>query len=144
MDDCEAEVRMNDMAPLRQAVDQLLGGRLEPLLDLVAEDVEFEVDVSGDGPGSWSGSGAQAVVDYFTALGALPAVWQIDYGAAAGQVIVWGKERFTINGCLLEGEREFALVFDLADGRIVRLVVIEDLPSFVRGGGRLPSSDAAA
>jgi ketosteroid isomerase-like protein len=135
---------MNDMAPLRQAVDQLLGGRLEPLLELVAEDVEFEVDVSEDGPGSWSGSGRQAVVDYFKALGELPAFWQIDYGAVAGQVIVWGRESFTIQGCRLEGEREFALVFDLVDGRVVRLVVIEDLVSFVLGGGRLPSRDAAA
>jgi hypothetical protein len=135
---------MSDMAPLRQAVDRLLGGRLEPLLELLAEDVEFEVDVCGSGPGSWSGSGPQAVVDYFTALGPLPAFWQIDYGAVAGQVIVWGKESFTIKGCGLEGEREFALVFDLAEGRVVRLAVIEDLPSFVLGGGRLPSRDAAA
>jgi ketosteroid isomerase-like protein len=135
---------MNEIAPLRQAVDQLLGGRLEPLLELLAEEVEFEVDDSGDGPGSWGGSGRQAVVDYFTALGALPAFWQIDYGAVAGQVIVWGKESFTIQGCGLEGECEFALVFDLADGRVARLAVIEDLVSFVRSGGRLPSRDAAA
>jgi hypothetical protein len=135
---------MNDIAPLRQAVDQLLEGRLEPLLALVAEEVEFEVDVGGDGTGSSSGSGPQAVVDYFAALGALPAFWQIDYGVVAGQVIVWGRESFTIQGCGLEGECEFALVFDLAEGRIVRLVVIEDLASFVRGGGRPPSRDAAA
>jgi ketosteroid isomerase-like protein len=137
------EVRMNDIAALRQAVDQVLGGRVEPLLDLLAQDVEFEVDGRCDVPGGWRGSGTQAVVDYFTSLGALTAFWQIDYSPVDGQVIAWGKESFTIQGCELEGETEFALVFDLADGRIVRLVVIEDLPSFVRAGGRLPTREAA-
>jgi len=137
------EVGMNDIAALRQAVDQVLGGRVEPLLDLLAEDVEFEVDARCDVPGSWRGSGAQAVVDYFTALEALTAFWQIDYSPVNGQVIAWGKESFTIKGCELEGETEFALVFDLTDGRIVRLVVIEDLPAFVRTGGRLPAREAA-
>jgi hypothetical protein len=134
---------MNDMTALRQAVDQLLGGRLGPLLAILAEDVEFEVAGGGGVPGSWLGSGTQAVVDYFTALGALTAFWQIDYGAADGQVIAWGKESFRIQGSGLEGECEFALVFDLSNGRIVRLLVIEDLPSFVRGGGRLPRREAA-
>jgi ketosteroid isomerase-like protein len=137
------EVRMNDIAALRQAVDQVLGGRVEPLLDLLAQDVEFEVDGRCDVPGGWRRSGTQAVVDYFTSLGALTAFWQIDYSPVDGQVIAWGKESFTIQGCELEGETEFALVFDLADGRIVRLVVIEDLPSFVRAGGRLPTREAA-
>jgi len=139
----DTELRMNDMTALRQAVDQLLGGRLEPLLELLAEDVEFEVAGDGDMPGSWRGSGRQAVVDYFTALGALAAFWQIDYGGADGQVIAWGKESFRIQGCGLEGECEFALVFDLSNGRIIRLLVIEDLPSFVRAGGRLPRREAA-
>jgi hypothetical protein len=137
------EVRMSDMAPLRQAVDQLLGGRMEPLLELVAEDVELAVAGVGEASESWTGSGTGAVVDYFTAMGALAAFWQIDYGAADGQVIAWGKESFTIGASGLEGACDFALVFDLAEGRIVRLLVIEDLVSFVRGGGRLPRREAA-
>jgi hypothetical protein len=124
-------------------VDQLLDGRLGPLLELVAEDVEVEVAGGGDVPGSSMGSGTQVVVNYFTGLGALTAFWQIDYGAVDGQVIAWGKESFRIQGCGLEGEREFALVFDLSDGRIIRLLVIEDMPSFVGGGGRLPRRQAA-
>ena len=134
---------MKDMTALRQAVDQLLGGRLGPLLELLAEDVEFEVAGGGDVPRRWTGSGTQAVVDYFSALGALTAFWQIDYGAADGQVIAWGKESFTIQGSGLEGACEFALVFELFEGRIVQLLVIEDLLSFVRGGGRLPRRAAA-
>jgi hypothetical protein len=136
----EAEVRMNDVAAVRQAVDHLLGGQLEPLLQLLAEDVAFEV---AGGTEESTGSGAQAVVDYFSALGAIPAFWQIDYDAAAGRVIAWGKESFTIKGCGLEGGCEFALVFDLAEGRIVRFQMIEDLPAFMRGGGRVPRREAA-
>lgn len=134
---------MDEMTGLRQAVDQLLAGRVEPLLGMLAEDVEFKVAEAGDVPERWTGSGAQEVADYFSELGGLTAFWQIDYGAADGQVIAWGKESFTVQGTGLEGECEFALVFEVADGLIERLVVIEDLPSFVRHGGRLTSPVAA-
>jgi hypothetical protein len=75
------------------------------------------------------------VVDYFTALGGLVAFWQMDYTARGDQVIAWGKESFTVEHCGLEGGCELALVFDLAEGTITRLLVIEDLPSFIRRGG---------
>jgi hypothetical protein len=134
---------MNDMAALRQAVDQLLGGRLDPLVELLAENVEFDVAGGGEVPRGRTGWGVPAVEEYFGALGELTAFWQIDYGAVDGQVIAWGRESFRIEGCGLEGECEFALVFDLAGGRIVRLQVVEDLPAFVRKGGLLPTRDAA-
>jgi hypothetical protein len=134
---------MNDIAALRRAVDQLLEGQLGPLLELLAEGVSFEVAGCGDVPESWMGSGTRPVVEYFTALGALPSFWQIDYSPVDGQVIAWGREQFTVLGCGLEGESEFALVFDFADGRIVRLQVIEDLSAFVREGGRMPEPEAA-
>jgi hypothetical protein len=57
----------------------------------------------------------------------------MDYTAAGEQVIAWGKERFTIEGCELEGACEFALVFDVDDGAVTRLLVVEDLRAFVRG-----------
>jgi ketosteroid isomerase-like protein len=135
---------MNDMIAVRRAVNRLLGGALGPLLDLLAENVEFEVSGGGDVLRCWTGSGTQAVVDYFSALGALTACWQIDYSAIGGQVIAWGKESYTVAGCGLEAEREFALVFDLTEGRIVRLLVIEDLPAFMGRGGRLPRRGAAS
>jgi hypothetical protein len=105
---------MTDMTAVRQAADQPLGGRPEPLLELLAEHVDFEVGGGGDVPGRWTGSGTHAVVDYFGALGELVAFWQIDYTALGGQVIAWGKESFTVERCGLEGACEFALVFDLA------------------------------
>ena len=136
----ETEFNMDEMTAVRQVVDGLLDGDLDPLLDLLAEDVEFEVATGGDEPEAWKDSGPQAVAEYFTALAGVTAFWQMDYGATGEQVIVWGKESFTVEGCGLEGGCEFALVFDLAEGAVTRLLVVEDLPAFVRAGGSLGDS----
>jgi ketosteroid isomerase-like protein len=128
---------MNDTTAVRRAVDRLLAGALGPMLELLAEDVEFEVASGGDVPGCRKDWGKQPVVDYFTALAGLVAFWQMDYTATGQQVIAWGKERFTVEHTGLEGGCEFALVFDLSEGMISRFLVIEDLPSFIRGGGSL-------
>ena len=140
----ETEFSMDDMTAVRRAVDRLLGGDLEPMLGLLAEDVEFEVAGGGDSAEDRKDSGKQAVAEHFSALGELVAFWQIDYGAVDGQVIAWGKESFTVEGCGLEGGCEFALVFDLSRGRIARFRVIEDLPSFYRRGGTLVETSSSA
>ena len=123
---------MDELTAVRGAVDRLLAGALGPLLDLLAEDVEFEVASGGDVPGCRKDSGQQAVLDYFAALGDLPAFWRMDYSAAGGRVIAWGDESFTVEGCELEGGTEFALVLDIRHGMVTRLLVIEDL-SFIPG-----------
>ncbi|HEY9504683.1 MAG TPA: nuclear transport factor 2 family protein [Gemmatimonadales bacterium] len=133
---------MDDMTAVRRAVDRLLGGDLGPMLGLLEEDVRFEVAGGGDSPEYRRHSGRQAVVDYFTGLGELVAFWQIDYGAVDGQVVAWGRERFRAEPCGLEGGCEFALVFELARGRIGRFLVIEDLMSFFRRGGSLAGGGA--
>lgn len=131
---------MTDTIELRRAVDRILLGDLDPMLDLLAEDVEFCIAVGGDEPICLDDSGKQPVVDYFTALGGLVTFWQMDYTARGDQLIAWGKEHFTIETCDLEGGCEFALVLDLADGLITRFMVVEDLPSFIRGGGSMSGS----
>ena len=68
-----------------------MAGALAPLLDLLAEDVEFEVASGGDVPGCRKDSGKQAVADYFDVLGGLVAFWRMDYSAMGGQVIAWGR-----------------------------------------------------
>ena len=65
-------------------------------------------------------------------LGELLAFWRMENSAIDGRVIAWGDESFTVKGCGLEGGTEFALVFDLRQGRVTRLLVIEDL-SFIPG-----------
>jgi ketosteroid isomerase-like protein len=123
---------MDELIAVRGAVDCLVSGALAPLHDLLAEDVEFEVASGGDAPGCRKDSGRQAVVDYFDGLGDVPAFWRMEYSAIDGRVIAWGDESFTVKGCGLVGGTEFALVFDLRQGRVTRLLVIEDL-SFIPG-----------
>lgn len=127
------QISTEDLTAVRRAVDRLLAGELEPLLGLLADDVQLEVADGGDAVELTRESGRQAVADYFTALGGITAFWQLDYTAAGEQLIAWGKERFTIEVCELEAACEFALVFDLEDGAITRLLVVEDLRAFVRG-----------
>jgi transketolase N-terminal domain/subunit len=59
-------------------------------------------------------------------------------------VIAWGKESFTLEHCELEGGCQLALVFTLSHGVITRLLMIEDLRSFLRSGGSLGEAPAAA
>ena len=134
---------MSDITGVRRAVDRLLEGDLEPLLELLAEDVEFEVVGGGEEPERSKEWGKQAVADYFTALGGLVAFWQIDYTARGEQVIAWGKESFTIEHCELEGGCEFALVLDFPEDTIARFQVIEDLGRFMRSGGSLVEAAAS-
>jgi hypothetical protein len=94
--------------------------------------VVFQVAVGGDEPVCLEESGREAVVDYFTALGGLVTFWQLDYTAGGEQLIAWGKESFTVERCGIEGECEFALVFELAEDKITRFLVVEDLPSYIR------------
>jgi ketosteroid isomerase-like protein len=124
---------MDELTAVRRAVDRLVSGALAPLIELLANDVEFEVASGGDAPGCRKHSGQQAVADYFDGLGDLPAFWRMDeFSANGGRVIAWGDESFTVERCGLEGETEFALVFDLRQGRVTKLLVIEDL-SFIPG-----------
>jgi hypothetical protein len=125
---------MNDVAEVRQAIDRILGGDLRPMLDLLADDVQFCVAVGGDAPFCLEDLGKQSVLDYFTALGGLVTFWQMDYTVRGDQLIAWGRESFTIERCELQGGCEFALVLDVAHGQITRFLVVEDLPSFIREG----------
>jgi ketosteroid isomerase-like protein len=124
---------MDELTVVKDAVGRLVSGALAPLIELLANDVEFEVASGGDAPECRKHSGQQAVADYFDGLGDLPAFWRMDeFSANGGRVIAWGEEGFMVEGCGLEGGTEFALVFDLRQGRVTRLLVVEDL-SFIPG-----------
>jgi ketosteroid isomerase-like protein len=125
---------MDDTTELRGAVDRVLVGDLEPLLGLLDEDVVFQVVGGDESPGGLEETGKQAVEDYFTTFCGIVAFWQMDYTVRGDQLIVWGRENFTIERCGLEGASEFAIVFDLTDGLITRLQMIEDLPAYLRDG----------
>jgi ketosteroid isomerase-like protein len=139
---------MDVMTELRGAVDRVLLGDLEPLLQLLDEDVVFQVyggcEHSADNESRFcqEDAGRQAVAHYFTAFGGMVAFWQMDYSARGNQLVAWGSESFTVEPCGLEGGTQFALVFDLSDGKITRLLVAEDLPSFIRDGGASRLADS--
>jgi ketosteroid isomerase-like protein len=118
---------MDELTAVKGAIDRLASGALAPLIELLASDVALEVASGGHAPAWRKHSGRQAVADYFDALGDLPAFWRLEYSATDGRVIAWGDESFTVKGCGLVGGTEFALVFDLREGRVTRLLVIEDL-----------------
>ena len=135
------DVRTDDVAAVRRAVDHLLAGALEPMLDLLATDVKFEVVPAGESPGRTTSWGRRPVAEYFTSLGELVAFWQIDCTTAGGQVIAWGKEQFVVEHSGLEGGCDFALVFELSGGTITRFLVIEDASS---AAGAQPVSETPA
>lgn len=134
------DVRTDEVAAVRRAVDHLLAGALEPMLDLLAADVKFEVVPASESPGRTSSWGRRPVAEYFTSLGELVAFWQIDCTAAGGQVIAWGKEQFVVEHSGLEGGCDFALVFELSGGTITRFLVIEDASSAAGRGALLSAA----
>jgi hypothetical protein len=117
---------IDDLVTVRRAVDSVIEGDIEPLLNLLPDNVAFEV-VPGDEGDVARDWGQQAVAEYFTAFSGFAAFWQIDWTGEGDQVIAWGKESFTIQGTEIEGGCEFALIFELSEGRITRLTVVEDL-----------------
>jgi ketosteroid isomerase-like protein len=126
-------VSVDDVTLVRPAVDRLLEGDVAPLLALLTTDVGFEVAGAEDGSGGATAWGKQAVADYFNELGGLKAFWQLDYTATGEQVIAWGTESFTVEGCEIQGGCEFALLFEVSFGRITHVTVIEDLRAYLRG-----------
>jgi len=128
------DTQVDDLTAVRRAVDRLLGGSSSELLDLLADEVELDVTPGGRMASRSRGSGKQTVADYFAALGALVAFWQVEYTARGRRVIVQGTEAFTIQPLGLEGACEFALMFELSGGLVSRLQVIEDTRSSLHLG----------
>jgi len=99
---------------------------LRPLLDGLAEDVVFGLATPDTDADAQYDGGKAAVHDYFTTLGDLVTFWRAKYFASGARVVVLIEERFTVQPAGLAADGEFALVFDLHDGRITRLLVLED------------------
>jgi SnoaL-like protein len=125
------EHSMNDAARVRQAVERMLAGDVELMLALAAPDIRFQV-ANGGGTGLCREEiGRAGVSSYFSMLGEMVTFWQMDYTGGGEELIAWGNESFTVEPCGIDGGSDFALVFDLRDGLITRLLVVEDLPSFI-------------
>jgi ketosteroid isomerase-like protein len=118
---------LDNLALVKGILDRILpSGDLQPLLDGLADDVVFTVTTPDDDPCTYLGAGKAAVLDYFENLVYLFAFWRVAYSSTGAGVLVRGEERFTLQPGGLEAHGEFALLFDLHDGLITRLLVVED------------------
>jgi hypothetical protein len=77
-----------------------------------------------------------AVLDYFEPLGDLITFWRARYSWRGARVVVLAEESFTIQPAGLAVRSELELIFDLRDGLITRLSIVES-PSRLPTGGLL-------
>jgi ketosteroid isomerase-like protein len=129
---------MDNTARVKRLMDRiLLADDLDPVLHMVADELSFKVAVPGAMPICFADSGKQGMIDYFKALGGIVTFWRLEYFAEGDHVVAVGKERFTLETGDLAADSDFALVFDVHNGRITRLLVVEDLASFLEDGHQL-------
>jgi ketosteroid isomerase-like protein len=121
---------VDNLALVQDILERMLpSADLEPLLDHLADDVAFAVTAPDGGPALHRGRGKAAVREYFAALGDLIAFWQVKSSWSGGRVVVVAEERFTLQPCDLAVQSEVALVFEVRNERITRLLVVEDPPA---------------
>jgi len=131
----------DNLALIRDILERMLpASDLQPLLDHLADDVVFTVAGPEGGVNADGGDGKAAVAEYFGTLGALVTFWRVKYAWSGGRVVVLAEERFTIEPIGLAAQSELALIFDVNEGLITRLLVVEDLPAALTGTAdeRLP------
>ena len=122
-------VATDNLALVKGILDRMLAsGDIQPLLDGLAEDVTFTVAPPHRSPDPYQGTGKAAVLDYFVALGDLVTFWRVRYSWGGARVVVRVEESFTIEPGGLAAHSELALLFELRDGLITRLLVVEDPP----------------
>jgi uncharacterized protein len=107
----------------------------QPLVDHLAEDVEFRVTIAEGTPISGELHGKQAVVDHLMNLGDLVDFRQekpLEYYGNGERVVVLGTESVEIkkNGVTVP-HSEYATVLDFRGDLITRFLVIQDMSAFV-------------
>lgn len=128
-------VMTDNLALIKGIVDRMLmSGDLRPLLDGLDEAFVLSVATPDGGPDE--ATGKAAVVDYFEPLGDLITFWRARYSWRGARVVVLAEESFTIQPAGLAVRSEVALIFDLHDGLITRLSIVEN-PSRLAAGGQL-------
>jgi ketosteroid isomerase-like protein len=136
-------VATDNLALVKGILDRMLAsGDIQPLLDGLADDVMFTVPTPQGSPDPYQGTGKAAVLDYFVTLGDLVTFWRVQYSWGGARVLVRVEESFTIEPGGLAAHSEVALVFELRDGLITRLLVVEDPP--VSGGTSVECRNAGA
>jgi ketosteroid isomerase-like protein len=121
---------VDNMTVVKDILDRMLpSGDLRPLLDGLADDAVFAVAAPGGGPVMPESTGKAAARDYFATLGDLVTFWRVKVSGNDARVMVQVEESFTVQPGGLPAHSEYALLFDLRDGLITRLLVVEGSPA---------------
>jgi ketosteroid isomerase-like protein len=122
---------MDNLTMVKDVLGRVLpSGDLGPLLDALADDIEFEVVAPGGGLHIHRGIGKAAVHDYFATLGDLITFWRPRCALNGPRVDVQVEECFTIQPGGFPVHGGCTLQFGLRDGRIASLLVVEEPPGF--------------
>lgn len=117
----------HNLALVNEILNRVLpSGDARPLLDALADDVVFTVAASDSDTDVHQGTGKAAVLDYFRTLGDLVTFWRVRGAWSGARVVVLVEESFTLQPGGLAARSELALLFDVSDGTITRLCVVED------------------
>jgi len=126
-------VMTDNLALVKGIVDRVLrSGDLGPLLDGLTDDVVFRVSTSDDAEDE--ATGKAAVLEYLEPLGDLITFWSVRYSGRGARVVVHAEESFIIQPAGLAARSELALLFDLHNGLITRLSIVENPPRFAASG----------
>ena len=118
---------MDNLAYVRSILDPMLeSANPRLLLDHLADDVRFIVRGPGPEAVSPAVGGKAAVLEYFDTLGDLLCFWQASYMSSDGCVVARIEENYVLQPAGLAVRSELALIFELADGVIRGLLVLED------------------
>jgi ketosteroid isomerase-like protein len=137
---------MSDLTLVRRVMDHVLIEDLGPVLGLFGDEVALTVLRPGSGSGSFEQlSGKQAVCDYFARLGGIVTFWQMRFFDQQNHVLVLGQERYTTTRGM-ESATDFAMVWQIRDGVITELLIVEDLTILLAGraGTFVPVSGTAS
>jgi ketosteroid isomerase-like protein len=138
----------DDLTLVESILSRMLpSGDIQPLLDALADDVVLTV-VGPDGEADVPPTiGKAAVLDYFVMLGDLVTFWRVrQVWSDTARVVVLAEESFTLQPGSLMAQRELALLFELSEGSITRLGIVDGAPRAPelngcagREHGRLPA-----
>lgn len=117
----------NNVTLLRDIYGQLERGESHdfgPFFDALADDVLLETSVT-------ELHGKQALINYFAVASELmdfqPFERPLEYFAAGSRVVQLGAETFRVKATGATHSAEWAWVFDLHEGKITRILAIQDL-----------------
>lgn len=120
-------VVIDNVAHVRSLLDPMLEmADVRLLLDQVPEDVRFAVRAPGRDPDPTPAAGKAAIADYFESLGDLLRFWRAAYASSDGCVVARIEESYLLQPAGLTVRSELVLVFELSEGVITGLLVIED------------------